>query len=286
MIVDCHVNLWNPEHVRPAFGRSTVYTRPGSVSPLADIETVYAAMAEVDRAIVFALRYGDSAGIDSDDAITIEAVKKYPDKFVGFAAVDPRRADAMELLQDAVENGGLKGVKFGPIYNGVSLLDPRMEPVYKYCVKNNIPLTMHMGTTFAENTPVELGRPIDVDTIAQRHPDLKMIMAHMAHPWCEECIVVARKRENVYCEVSALYYRPWQFWNTLILSQEYRIAERDKIFWGTDFPFTTVRESIDGLRAINDQVEGTRLPRVSEETIEGIIHSNPFAHWWHGGLPL
>ncbi len=286
MIVDCHVNLWRPEHVRPAFARSTAFSRPGAVSPEADPETTYKAMAEVDRAIVFTLRYGDSAGIDGDDEVTIEAVKAYPDKFVGFAAVDPRRPDAMALLEKAIEDGGLKGVKFGPIYNGVSLLDPRMEPVYRYCVANNLPLTMHMGTTFAENAPVKLGMPTDVDEIAQRYPDLKMIMAHMAHPWCEECIVIARKRENVYCEVSALFYRPWQFWNTLIAAQEYRIAERDKIFWGTDFPFSNVRESIDGLRAINDQVEGTRLPRVSTETIEAIIHSNPFAHWWHGGLQL
>lgn len=284
MIVDCHVNLWKPEHVNPLFAKGTTHSRPGSVSPKADADTVYEAMAEVDRAIVFSLRYGDSAGIDGDDETTAEAVARYPDKFVGFAALDPRRADAMDLLTHAIEDLGLKGVKFGPIYNGVSLLDPRMEPFYRYCVKRNLPLTMHMGTTFAENAPIDYGRPLAVDEIAARHPDLKMVMAHMAHPWAEECIVIARKRPNVFCEVSALFYRPWQFWNILITAQEYRITERDKIFWGTDFPFAQVRESIDGLTSINDQLEGTRLPRVSKATIDAILHSNPFAHWWHGGL--
>ena len=286
MIVDCHVNLWKDEHVRPLFAAGTAYSRPGSVSPRADPDTVYEAMAGVDRAIAFTLRYGDSAGIDGDDEVTAEAVRKYPDKFVGFAAVDPRRPDAMDLLTHAVENLGLKGVKFGPIYNGVSLLDPRMEPIYRYCIANNLPLTMHMGTTFAQNAPVELGRPMAVDEIAARHPDLKMIMAHMAHPWCDECIVIARKRDNVFCEVSALFYRPWQFWNTLITAQEYRITERNKIYWGTDFPFSGVEESLHGLRTINDQVQGTALPRVSQETIDAIIHADPFAHWWHGGLSL
>ncbi len=286
MIVDCHVNIWTTEHVRPLFAAGTRTSGPAAISPKADADTINEAMAEVDRAIVFSLRYGDSAGIDGNDEVTAEAVAKYPDKFVGFAAVDPRRTDAMDLLVHAVEDLGLKGVKFGPIYNGVSLLDPRMEPVYRYCVSNNLPLTMHMGTTFAENAPIELGRPVDVDTIASRHPDLKMIMAHMAHPWCEECIVIARKRPNVFAEVSALYYRPWQFWNALIAAQEYRIVENDKIFWGTDFPFTTVRASIDGLRNINAQVEGTSLPRVAQSTIDAILHSNPFEHWWHGGLPV
>jgi len=54
----------------------------------------------------------------------------------------------------------------------------------------------------------------------------------------------------------------------------------DKIFFGTDYPFTTVEESIEGLRTINRLVEGTGLPRVAEETIEGIIYSDPFEHWW------
>jgi predicted TIM-barrel fold metal-dependent hydrolase len=286
VIVDCHVNIWNDEHVRPLFAVGTAYSRPGSVSPRADADTIYQAMRGVDRAIVFSLRYGDSAGIDGNDEVTAAALKKYPNKFVGFAAVDPRRPDAMELLEHAIEDLGLKGVKFGPIYNGVSLLDPRMEPVYRYCVKNNLPLTMHMGTTFAENAPIEYGRPLAVDEIASRYPDVKLIMAHMAHPWSDECIVIARKRPNVYCEVSAIFYRPWQFWNTLITAQEYRITERNKIFWGTDFPFSEVEESMAGLREVNRLVEGTNLPRVSQETIDAILYSNPLDHWWHGGLQI
>jgi predicted TIM-barrel fold metal-dependent hydrolase len=284
MIVDCHVNVWEPQHVRPEFHKGIAFARPGSVPPQADPDTVYASMKSVDKAIIFSLRCADSAGIDGDDEVTARAIRKYPDKFVCFAAVDPRRPDYMDLLQHAVDKLGLRGVKFGPIYNGVSLLDPRMEPVYRFCINRNLPLTMHMGTTFAENAPVELGRPLAVDEIAHRHPGLKMIMAHMAHPWVDECIVISRKRENVYCEVSALFYRPWQFWNILVSAQEYRIAERDKIFWGTDFPFSGVEESINGLRNVNHVVEGTSLPRISNETIEGILHSNPFEHWWHGGF--
>jgi predicted TIM-barrel fold metal-dependent hydrolase len=112
-----------------------------------------------------------------------------------------------------------------------------------------------------------------------------MIMAHMAHPWYEECVIVARKNPNVYCEVSALYYRPWQFWNTLICAQEYTIANRNKIFWGTDFPFTSVAESIAGLRNVNQVIAGSGLPRVTQDTIDQILYSDPTAHWWHGGLP-
>lgn len=285
MIVDCHVNLWDPEHVRERYVRGTAMARHGTIGTVSDMDTVHAAMAGVDRAIVFSLRYADSAGIDGNDEVTARAVAKYPEKFIGFAAVDPRRPDAMDLLTHAIEDLGLKGVKFGPIYNGVSVLDPRMKPVFEYCARNNLPVTMHMGTTFAEGTSNRLGRPDDVEEIAQRYPDIKLVMAHLAHPWIEDCVTICRRNPNIYTEISAIFYRPWQFWNGLICAQEYRITERDKIFWGTDFPFSTVEESIEALRTVNRVVEGTGLPRVSEATIEAILYSNPLEHWWHGGYP-
>jgi uncharacterized protein len=279
MLIDCHVNIWNDEHVLPSFYAQMARIRPGGMTVKADAATLAAEMRNVDRAIVFALRYGNSAGIESDDATTAACVRSYPDKFVGFAYADPCRPDCIELLRHAVEELGLKGVKYGPIYNGVPLDDPRMTPIYDYCVQNDLPLTMHMGTTFGRNTPLELGRAIHVDPVARRWPDLKMVLAHMGHPWYEECIVVVRKHPNVFAEVSALFYRPWQFWNILVTAQEYLVI--DKIFWGTDFPFSRVDESIDGLRNVNRVIAGTGLPRVSEATIEQILASDPFAHWWH-----
>jgi predicted TIM-barrel fold metal-dependent hydrolase len=284
MIVDCHVNVWNDEDVRPLFREQMARIRPGGMELKADADTLYAAMAGVDRAIVFAIGYGDSAGVQSEDATTAACVAKYPDRFVGFAYADPRRPDCLERLRFATGELGLKGVKYGPIYNGVPLDDPRMEPVYEHCVANDLPLTMHMGTTFGANAPLDLGRPIHVDAVARRHPDLKMVLAHMGHPWFEECAAVVRKQPNVYAEVSAIFYRPWQFWNTLVCAQEYLVT--DKIFWGTDFPFSGVAESVAGLRNVNRVVEGTGLPRVAGETIDQILRSNPFEHWWHRGGPV
>ena len=281
---DCHVNIWNDQHVLPLYKTLHARVREGDIAPRADADTLYEAMAHVEKAIVFTIRYGDSVGIEGDDATTAAAVAKYPNKFVGFAYVDPRRNDCMDMLHHAIDDLGLKGAKFGPIYNGVSLSDPRMEPVLEFLQKRNIPLTMHMGTTYARNAPVELGRAIHVEPVAMKYPNLTMILAHMGHPWFEEAIVVARKQPNVYLEQSALFYRPWQYYNMLILSQEYKIT--DKIFFGTDFPFAAVDESVDGLLNINDMLEGTKLPRVSRETIDRILQSNPFDVWWKGDHPF
>ena len=167
---DCHVNIWTDEQVLPLWGQLQGRVRHGELAPKADADTLHAEMAHVEKAIVFALRYGDSIGIEGNDETTAAAVAKYPDKFVGFAYVDPRRADCMEMLRHGIEDLGLKGAKFGPIYNGVALADPRMAPVLDYLQRNNLPLTMHMGTTFARNAPIELGRAIHPARRDHDHP--------------------------------------------------------------------------------------------------------------------
>ncbi len=244
-----------------------------------DADSVFAAMEIAYKVIIFSPRYGDSVGIQGEDSTVIKAIQRYPDKFVGFAYFDPREDGAMEKLKTVIEDYGLQGVKYGPIYNGVPLDDPRMDPLYHYCIQKDLPLTLHMGTTFAHNSPLELGRAIHADPIAQKYPDLKIILAHMGHPWYEECIAVIRKNPNVYAEVSALFYRPWQYYNILITAQEYLVT--DKIFFGTDYPFTTLEESISGLKNINQLVEGSNLPRVTDETVDRILYSSPLKHWWH-----
>ena len=54
------------------------------------------------------------------------------------------------------------------------------------------------------------------------------------------------------------------------MAQEYRVE--DKILFGSDYPFATPGDSIAGLRALNNMVEGTHLPRVAQVTLDEVIH--------------
>ncbi|SVC23586.1 uncharacterized protein METZ01_LOCUS276440, partial [marine metagenome] len=89
-ITDCHVNIWNTEHYLPEYYHQMSRVRPGKIHIKTDADSLYDALNEVDRAILFSPRYGDSAGVQGDDQVTAEAIKRYPDKFIGFAYVDPR----------------------------------------------------------------------------------------------------------------------------------------------------------------------------------------------------
>ena len=47
-----------------------------------------------------------------------------------------------------------------------------------------------------------------------------------------------------------------------------------KLLFGSDFPVTTPEYAMRKLRGVNDILEGTKLPRISLEQIEQIIHAD------------
>ena len=83
-------------------------------------------------------------------------------------------------------------------------------------------------------------------------------------------MAVIRKHPHVYADVSALHYRPFQLYQSLMLVQEYGVWH--KVLFGTDYPFTTVNDSLAGLRALNRQVVGTHLPQLDETKLEEMIY--------------
>jgi predicted TIM-barrel fold metal-dependent hydrolase len=50
-----------------------------------------------------------------------------------------------------------------------------------------------------------------------------------------------------------------------------------KLIFGSDYPVSTPAENVEGLQNVNRILEGTHLPRVSEQAMEEIIHRNSLA---------
>jgi predicted TIM-barrel fold metal-dependent hydrolase len=216
------------------------------------------------------------------DEFVADFVAHAPDKLVGFAACDPTQPDYQDELRFAFETLHLRGLKMGPMYAGFDPRDERCASVYAYCQERGIPILFHTGTTFNRMAILGYSRPWLWDEVAMAYPELRMVLAHVGHPYCEECLVVIRKHPHVYADISALYYRPWQFYNMLIAAQEYRVTH--KLLFGTDYPFAMTQPSIEGLRAAN-HVAGPNLPRVSEATIEDILNRDSFSLLGLGDAP-
>jgi len=264
-----HAHVWDSsQHFAADTIEDTNLSRGYPVDLTVRFESFMSDMAPFDRVVVFGMK-ARLSGYWVPDQYIADFVGRAPDRLVGFAACDPTQDDCLWELRHGIETLHLAGVKMGPIYAGIDPRDSRCDPVYRYCVANGLPILFHTGTTFHSNAPLSVSRPWLFDEVAMRYPDLSMVLAHVGHPWCEECLVVIRKHPHVYADISALYYRPWQFYNMLIAAQEYQVTH--KLLFGTDYPFASARESLEGLRSINAIVEGSALPRVSAEVIEGIL---------------
>ena len=242
--------------------------------------------AGVDRAIVFALRYGDLAGFESDVATTAAALRKYPDKFVGFAYADPRRPDCMELLRHATGDLGLKGVKYGPIYNGVALDDPRMISVYEHCVAHDLPLTMHMGTTFARNAPVDLGRAIHVEPVALRIPSSRSSSRTWATPGTRTPSPGAQAAQRLRRDLRDLLPALAVLERRTLMAPGVSDHRQDLLLPRSSPCSRPSRTSSAGIRAIIDVVAVTRLADGERPGDRAHHPRQPVAYWWHGPAPV
>jgi predicted TIM-barrel fold metal-dependent hydrolase len=108
-----------------------------------------------------------------------------------------------------------------------------------------------------------------MDEIAMAFPDLKIVMAHMGHPWHADCLMVVRKHANVYADISGQLYRPWSMYNGFRLAHEWAVTE--KLFFASDWPVTTPQESIDSLKGFNRYANEHHLPEVPEEELKAIL---------------
>jgi predicted TIM-barrel fold metal-dependent hydrolase len=265
-----HSHAWNQElHIAASTVREAELSRGYPLDLSVNFDDFMRDMEPFERVVVFGLK-GRRTGYWVEDQYTADFVARAPHKLVGFACSDPTQPGAMEALRHGIENLGLRGLKLGPMYAGFDPRDSICDPLYGYCQDRGLPILFHTGTTFNRMAPLEQTLPRHWDEIAMRYPDLPMVMAHVGHPYCDECLVVIRKHPNLFADISALFYRPWQFYNMLILAQEYKVTH--KLLFGTDYPFAKSGESIEGLRQVNRFTAGTSLPRVSEQVIEELLN--------------
>lgn len=269
-----HSHAWDEAlHMQPWTVREAEVARGFPLSLTVEREVFLADNAMFEKTVVFGMK-ARLAGFWVPDEYIAEFVSAAPERLVGFASCDPTQPRYMDELRAGIEGLGLAGVKLGPMYAGFDPRDERCEPVYAYCQERGLPVLFHSGTTFIRAAPLGLTRPWLFDEVAIAFPELRMVLAHVGHPFSEECLVVIRKHPHVYADISAIYYRPWQFYNTLIAAQEYHVTH--KLLFGTDYPFAGGADSIAGLRDANHVIAGSGLPRVTEETIAGILERDSF----------
>jgi hypothetical protein len=292
MIIDVHSHTPQFKHPVPAdqLVVNTLWRPDRSVKATFSWDDFLQSQQPADKSIVFGIAWhpgqmsdnlsGQGPG-DTDwykgnvNDATATFVKAYPERLIGFMSLHPYDANCLDEFERCRTELGLKGIKLGANYQNFDPLEPRALAVYERAQKYGLPILFHQGTSPVRDAPIRLAHPLLMDEIAIRYPNLKIIMAHMGHPWQAETCVVIRKHPHLYADLSGNFYRPFSFWEQLVKANEWNVLP--KILFATDFPIATVPETIEALRRVNRLVEGTPLPRVPEEAIEQIIHRDALA---------
>ena len=268
-MIDCHTHVGEADvHLGGEFMADARRVWGPDLQIGTTLEQHWQQVQPVSHAVVLAFA-APAVGFVVPNDYVAAYVSEHREKLIGFASVDPRDADAPAELRHAIENLGLEGLKLGPIYQHFDPLSERAFAVYEVAQELGLPVIWHQGTTFVRDAPLEWARPITLDAVARAFPRLRIVIAHLGHPWMEEAMATIRKHPTLFSDISALESRPWQYYNGLVSAVEYGV--QDKILFGTDYPFSTVERTLAGLRGINRLVEGTSLPKVPDEVIEAII---------------
>jgi len=251
MLVDIHTNLgWYPDHYSDEFVEFALAAKKAKMRITPDVyfadedeeeknafdstpETLLEATKDCDKVVVFGIK-APFCGINIPQELIADFVNQHSDRFIGWCSVDPNDEDCVDQLVYNVETLGLRGLKVAPIYQNFDPQDPKHLPLFKKAQALDIPVIWHQGTSFVRPGPLKYSNPIFLEDIAVACPDLRMIIAHMGHPWETDCVVLIRKHPNLYADISALHYRPLRHYQAFMAALEYGVEH--KLIFGSDFP--------------------------------------------------
>ena len=270
VLVDIHSHFWEyPKHFTEDFKEQAKRARGDlEVDLTVRWEEYRASAAACDKTVVFGGK-AKLSGLWVPDREVAAYVAGHPKELIGFLSLDPTQPGWQDELTEGHQDLKMKGIKLLPMYAGFYPNERQYDDLWRYATRHGLPVLLHTGTTFVSQARLDCTVPHLLDDVAIRFPDVKLILAHLSHPFEGECVVTIRKHPNVYADCSALHYRPFQLYHSLMLVQEYGVWK--KVLFGSDYPFTTVTASLDGMRRLNDMLKGTALPRLDMDKMEELF---------------
>ena len=150
----------------------------------------------IDKAVIFPFnetKLGISFSLANN--YVAAAVKKYPDRLIGFARLDPNYGEkALLELERAVNKLGLMGVKLHPSSRKFFLDKLYVLQIIEKASKLGIPVVFDSGKP--------LSPPEKIGVLAEKVPNAKLIMAHMQGP---KYLEIPKKLGNVYLGTTGMF---------------------------------------------------------------------------------
>ena len=176
------------------------------------------------------------------------------DNVIAFGSVFPDSEDALDELE-RIKALGLKGVKLHPDYQGFSVDDPKMKPLYRKISDLGLITVFHAGFDYGFAPPYG-GMPDKMAT-ALGWLDSPVVAAHWGGVNCgEEVLRHLCGRDNLYLDTSFGYSMMPRYHAEKILEKH----GVDHMLFGTDTPWHTAAMEMRLLESLD-------IPREDMEKI-------------------
>lgn len=269
MIIDVHTHIVPPDVVRrrERYFEREPWFRLLYEHPKARLTTAEELIAEmdragVDRAVTFGFAWRDEGLLRQNNDYVIDAVRRYPDRLIGFAVVNPAMGSLAAQEAERCAHAGLRGVgELMPDGQGYALDDEQaMGDLVDVLEQYNLILLSHASEPVGHMYPGK-GKvtPDTVVRFVERHPDLLLILAHWGgglwfYELMPELLYLLR---NVYYDTAASPF--------LYRDKIYHLAMElipHKVLWGSDYP---LMDQVDFLQ----RLRWSRLPEGFSQALLG-----------------
>jgi predicted TIM-barrel fold metal-dependent hydrolase len=245
MIIDIHTHIFPPDICRdrerffseePAF---ELLYRDQKKSPLSTAEDLIEAMDRqgIQGSVTFGFPWKQAELIRRSNDYVLEAMRRYPDRLLGFACLNPELPEAVEEGQRCLD-AGLKGLGEIALYLDSSSRSwfEALKPLAELCESRRVPLLLHTNEPVGHLYPGKADLSFkDLYALIKSFPSVLFILAHWGGGlWWYELLKreVREVLRNTYFDTAAspFLYRP------AVYRHAVQIMGVEKILYGSDYP--------------------------------------------------
>lgn len=259
MIVDFHTHIFSrqtrdcrEEHVRLDSTFGELFSDPKA--KMTTSEELLQAMDEdeIDRAVVMGIGWTNYELARQTNDYIIESVTRYPDRFVGFASVNPVWGEEAAAEADRCSRVGLLGIgELHPDTQGFSLANRvLLDPLMAVVQERKLLVSTHSSEPVGHLYPGK-GRthPQDLWQFISNFPNTKVICAHWGGglPFYGLMPEVRKGMGNVYFDTAASPF----LYDQKIFEVAVSLVGADRILLASDYPLLRLNKVISQLDTVS-----------------------------------
>jgi predicted TIM-barrel fold metal-dependent hydrolase len=271
MIIDCHTHVF-PDEVRRNRGK---YARSNPAfreiygdekAQMAGVEELVGSMDEggIDKSVVCGFPWMDSALCAAGNDYISEAMRRFPDRIIGFGCIQPNDGDEAVAEVKRCISLGMKGIgevasypPAPPLYD-IDVL----RPICEILEEADLPLMLHTNETVGHSYPGKCTLTLkSIYNLICAFPGVQILLAHWGGGFIfyELMPEVAKAAEKIWYDTAATPF----LYGRKIYSVAVTIVGADKILFGSDYPLVHPSRYIQEMEetGLEEEVRRTILGR-------------------------